>query len=82
MSKCEAVQHSDQKVCTRCGLCWDMNDPEPPECKPKPLTSKARGLSFRERALAAGQVRREYYALPEEHERIKQLLAKIRHKAR
>jgi hypothetical protein len=72
-------------VCDGCGLCWDTNDPEPPDCKPKrkPEKSeavKARGTSFRERAAAAGRVRREYYALPAEHEQIKQFLAKIRHK--
>ena len=32
MNKCEARQYSDQKVCDRCGLCWDMNDPDLPEC--------------------------------------------------
>lgn len=31
--ECKARQHSDQKHCDRCGLVWDMNDPEPPECK-------------------------------------------------
>lgn len=30
---CEARQHSDQKVCTRCNLMWDMNDDDPPPCK-------------------------------------------------
>ena len=29
---CKARQHSDQMVCDACGLCWDMNDPDPPEC--------------------------------------------------
>lgn len=29
---CQAVQYSDQKHCKRCGLTWDMNDPEPPAC--------------------------------------------------
>lgn len=29
---CEARQVSDQYICNRCGLVWDMNDPEPPEC--------------------------------------------------
>ena len=33
MSKCEAVQHSDQMVCDACALAWDMNDPAPPECE-------------------------------------------------
>lgn len=30
---CEARQYSDQMQCGRCGLAWDMNDPEPPECR-------------------------------------------------
>lgn len=29
---CKARQHSDQMACS-CGLAWDMNDPEPPECR-------------------------------------------------
>jgi len=29
---CEARQYSDQMCCGRCGLVWDMNDPEPPDC--------------------------------------------------
>ena len=29
---CKAYQMSDQKCCDRCGLVWDMNDPEPPTC--------------------------------------------------
>lgn len=29
---CRARQHSDQMLCD-CGLGWDMNDPEPPECR-------------------------------------------------
>lgn len=35
MRGCEAIQQSDQKCCNRCGYVWDMNDPEPPECKTK-----------------------------------------------
>jgi hypothetical protein len=31
---CHAVQMSDQMVCGQCGLQWDVNDPEPPECVP------------------------------------------------
>lgn len=30
--KCEARQYSDQMCCTKCGLNWDANDPDPPEC--------------------------------------------------
>ncbi len=32
MSKCKARQYSDQMLCV-CGLAWDVNDPEPPECR-------------------------------------------------
>lgn len=31
-SGCEARQYSDQKQCDRCGLIWDMNDDDQPEC--------------------------------------------------
>lgn len=31
-TKCLARQHSDQMICHQCGLVWDMNDPEPPDC--------------------------------------------------
>lgn len=31
MSNCKARQYSDQMLC-QCGLAWDTNDPEPPEC--------------------------------------------------
>lgn len=30
--RCSARQHSDQKICAKCGLVWDMNDPDPPQC--------------------------------------------------
>lgn len=30
--ECEASQHGDAMVCP-CGNVWDMNDPNPPECK-------------------------------------------------
>jgi len=32
---CEAVQYSDQMKCARCGLAYDVNDPDPPDCKPQ-----------------------------------------------
>ena len=31
--KCLARQHSDQMICHKCGLVWDVNDPEPPVCR-------------------------------------------------
>lgn len=30
---CEARQYSDQMLCAKCGLIWDMNDPDPPPCR-------------------------------------------------
>ena len=57
---CHARQESDQMRCVPCGLVWDMNDPEPPECRKNikraiakvakleettaPLKTKAKGL--------------------------------------
>lgn len=31
---CQARRYSDQLNCAACGLVWDINDPEPPKCKP------------------------------------------------
>lgn len=33
ISGCEAKQYSDQMICGACGLSWDVNDQEPPDCK-------------------------------------------------
>ena len=30
---CQARQYGDQMMCAPCGLNWDVNDPEPPECR-------------------------------------------------
>lgn len=35
---CEAIQYSDSMNCARCGLQWDVNDPQPPKCAPDPNT--------------------------------------------
>lgn len=32
MRNCRIVQYADMTKCERCGLAWDTNDPEPPEC--------------------------------------------------
>jgi dihydrofolate reductase len=32
MKRCSAKQFSDQMVCGKCALTWDVNDPEPPVC--------------------------------------------------
>jgi len=29
---CEARQYSDQMVCVKCDLSWDVNDLDPPKC--------------------------------------------------
>lgn len=30
---CQARQYGDQMICAACGLNWDTNDPEPPQCR-------------------------------------------------
>jgi hypothetical protein len=35
---CQAVQHSDMMYCQACGLQWDVNDSEPPNCNPGGVT--------------------------------------------
>lgn len=30
---CQARQYGDQMICHACGLNWDTNDPEPPDCR-------------------------------------------------
>ena len=30
---CQARQYGDQLMCAPCGLNWDVNDPETPECR-------------------------------------------------
>lgn len=35
MNYCKARQYSDQMLCDRCGLQWDVNDPDKPECLPE-----------------------------------------------
>jgi len=36
---CKALQYSDQMLCGACGLAWDVNDEDPPECKPVARTA-------------------------------------------
>jgi len=33
MSTCKARRENDGMCCHRCGFTWDVNDPNPPECK-------------------------------------------------
>lgn len=35
ISGCRAYQASDQMICGPCVLQWDVNDPEPPVCRPQ-----------------------------------------------
>ena len=35
-------RHNDQMYCAECGKSWDIDDPEPPECK-QPETNHQRG---------------------------------------
>lgn len=30
---CRAIQYSDEMHCAKCKLRWDVNDPNPPECR-------------------------------------------------
>jgi len=38
VARCDACQMSDGMYCIPCDLAWDMNDPDPPRCKPKDTT--------------------------------------------
>lgn len=40
---CKARQYSDQMQCGRCGLAWDVSDPEPPECLTDKELQRQRG---------------------------------------
>ena len=45
---CQARQYGDQMICAPCGLTWDTNDPEPPECrKVDRRTKKAKDAAAR-----------------------------------
>ena len=37
---CLARQYGDQMSCAACGLTWDTNDPEPPDCRKVDRRSK------------------------------------------
>ena len=38
---CLARQYGDQIICAACGLTWDTNDTEPPDCRKVDRRSKA-----------------------------------------
>lgn len=43
---CHARQYGDQMICAPCGLTWDTNDPEPPECRTNIKRATARVAKF------------------------------------
>lgn len=53
MSACAAVQHGDEMQCGRCGLTWDVADPERPSCAP---TFDRRAFSSRKVTTAVQRV--------------------------
>ena len=65
---CHARQESDQMRCVPCGLVWDMNDPEPPECRKNIKRAVAKVAKIEEEAapLKSKEPRRFPVMLPEE----------------
>ena len=43
---CQARQYGDQIICAPCGLNWDVNDPEPPECRKNIKRAAAKVAKF------------------------------------
>lgn len=43
---CKARQYSDQMICGECGLSWDTNDPEPPECPVEKFSDDPRQMKL------------------------------------
>ena len=41
MSDCHATQQSDEMYCAPCNLRWDVNDSDPPPCRPKSFPAPA-----------------------------------------
>ena len=48
---CKARQYGDQMICAPCGLTWDTNDPEPPECRKNIKRAAARVAAFEAEAV-------------------------------
>lgn len=48
---CKARRYSDQMICNKCGLVWDVNDQEPPKCEreqqARRMTDKVAGEHLR-----------------------------------
>lgn len=45
---CNARQYNDQMMCSHCGLAWDVNDLDPPACKPMSNRSRRRERGLRQ----------------------------------
>lgn len=41
---CQGRQHSDTMICGPCALQWDVNDPEPPECRKEGGPARSSGV--------------------------------------
>lgn len=44
---CKAKQYSDQMICDTCALQWDVNDPDPPECRGDDRTKLAHDAAIK-----------------------------------
>lgn len=47
MPHCNAIQQSDEMYCATCNLRWDVNDSDPPPCRPE-MTSAEPDRTTRE----------------------------------
>ena len=68
---CQARQYSDQMQCGRCGLAWDVSDPEPPRCSPRPaplpISRPEHDVAEAEHKARLAGVRRQHELLEAEH---------------
>lgn len=44
MPGCKAYQRGDQWFCDRCGIVWDINDTDPPDCPKQGNEARNRDL--------------------------------------
>lgn len=72
MSKCQAVQQSDEMFCAGCDLRWSVNDPNPPKCLHKErLAQLTDEIHMAETSgHLVGCDRSKYEALVQEHQEI------------
>ncbi len=43
-SECKAITRGTENHCDRCGFVWDIDDPDPPECKTLDAAKHDKGL--------------------------------------